>query len=102
MVGRLLYWAHRSQVLWYDAVTIEGELQHQNMLNSFNQRFFDACDGIFLNYFWQPADIVRSRANGKDRRFDVFAGIDVFGRGTYGGGGMSCSKACKVAPLRHF
>ena len=27
---------------------------------------------------------------GKDRAKDVFVGIDVFGRGTFGGGGYDC------------
>ena len=47
-----------SMVLWYDAVTTEGKLQWQDCLTDLNQPFFDACDGIFVNYTWQ----VRSTA----------------------------------------
>lgn len=43
-----------SMVVWYDALTTEGTLQHQNGLNSLNDPFFQAADAIFLNYFWRP------------------------------------------------
>ena len=42
-----------SLVLWYDAVTVEGKLEWQDSLTPLNQPFFDACDGIFVNYTWQ-------------------------------------------------
>ncbi len=42
-----------SLVIWYDAVTVEGKLQWQNELNRLNSPFFQACDGIFLNYTWK-------------------------------------------------
>ena len=42
----------KSKVLWYDSVTIEGKLEWQNALNDLNAPYFDACDGIFLNYTW--------------------------------------------------
>ena len=42
-----------SMVLWYDAVTMEGTLQWQDRLTDLNQPFFDACDGLFVNYTWQ-------------------------------------------------
>ena len=32
--------------------------------------------------------------NAGERSVDVYAGIDVFGRGTFGGGGLSCDLAC--------
>jgi mannosyl-glycoprotein endo-beta-N-acetylglucosaminidase len=41
-----------AQIIWYDAVTIEGKLEWQNQLNQLNKPFFDVCDGIFLNYCW--------------------------------------------------
>jgi endo-beta-N-acetylglucosaminidase D len=40
-------------VLWYDAVTTEGRLRWQDTLNELNAPFFDACDGIFVNYAWR-------------------------------------------------
>ena len=40
-------------VIWYDAVTIEGKLVWQNTLNGLNKPFFDACDGLWVNYTWK-------------------------------------------------
>ena len=40
-------------VIWYDAVTVEGRLQWQDSLTELNAPFFDACDGIFVNYTWR-------------------------------------------------
>ena len=53
--------------------------------------FFSLCDGIFLNYHWHRQCLVDTlTVCGKDRAKDVFVGIDVFGRGTFGGGGYDC------------
>eukprot|EP00048_Salpingoeca_helianthica_P009942 m.142659 g.142659 ORF g.142659 m.142659 type:complete len:839 (-) comp14975_c0_seq2:657-3173(-) len=82
-----------GKVLWYDSVTADGALRWQNELNAANKIFFDACDGIFLNYHWQPQALARSAAVAGPRLGDVFAGIDVFGRGTFGGGGFQCNTA---------
>ena len=41
-----------SEVIWYDAITIEGKLQWQNCLNGLNEPFFDVSDGLFVNYHW--------------------------------------------------
>lgn len=61
-----------------------------------NRIFFDACDGIFLNYNWSEAHLMRSvGAAGQDRKFDVYVGVDVFGRGCFGGGGYN-SKAVSL------
>eukprot|EP00050_Salpingoeca_kvevrii_P022588 m.128667 g.128667 ORF g.128667 m.128667 type:complete len:821 (-) comp9754_c0_seq1:37-2499(-) len=81
-----------SIVIWYDSVTIYGQLRWQNELNHANKAFFDACDGIFLNYHWAPDSLKRSKL-GHQRPQDVYVGIDVFGRGTFGGGGWTCNKA---------
>ena len=51
------------------------------------------CDGIFLNYNWNEQVLASSRALAGDRSSDVYVGIDVFGRGCYGGGGFN---SCKV------
>lgn len=75
-----------AQVIWYDSVTVGGVLKWQNALNEHNKAFFDVCDGIFLNYNWNPEILKSTLALAGDRRYDVFVGIDVWGRGTYGGG----------------
>lgn len=55
--------------------------------------FFDACDGIFLNYGWNEAQLLQSRgAAGQNRISDVYVGVDVFGRSCFGGGGYNCDK----------
>lgn len=54
-------------------------------------KFYDACDGIFLNYNWKDAKLENSKAlaSQKERNMDVYVGIDVFGRGCLGGGGYN-------------
>ena len=65
--------------------------------------FFDACDGIFLNYIWSEAHLMRSAsAAGNSRRPDVYVGVDVFGRGCYGGGGYSCNKVSWCSSYQVF
>lgn len=57
----------------------------------FCREFFNSCDGIFLNYNWTDASLERSRdlAGLRNRVRDVFVGIDVWGRGNPGGGGLN-------------
>ena len=47
--------------------------------------FFDACDGIFLNYGWGVRQLIKTNSmietKYPKRRKDVYFGIDVFGRG---------------------
>ncbi len=78
-----------SKVIWYDAVTMKGLLEWQNALTPLNRPFFDKCDGIWINYTWKEGDPNAIRDAAGDRRGDVFIGVDCFGRGTYGGGGMN-------------
>ncbi|XP_024526195.1 cytosolic endo-beta-N-acetylglucosaminidase 1 [Selaginella moellendorffii] len=86
-----------SLVIWYDAVTVDGELQWQDMLTEKNKRFFDACDGIFINYTWKRDYAAKSAKVAGDRASDVYMGVDVFGRNTFGGGGFQSNVALKVA-----
>ena len=78
-----------AKVIWYDAVTVEGKLEWQNGLTKLNKPFFDNCDGIWINYAWKEGDPNRMRDAAGDRKDDVFIGVDCFGRGTYGGGGLN-------------
>lgn len=103
-------------VLWYDAVTVRGRLRWQNRLNEENYYYFERCDGIFTNYHWHPNDVWSSALSSQGRPWDVFTGIDVFGRGscvylnaillliillgllgTFGGGGFQSYIAAQVA-----
>ncbi|XP_063699519.1 cytosolic endo-beta-N-acetylglucosaminidase [Culicoides brevitarsis] len=72
-----------GRVIWYDSVTIDGNLLWQNQVNSKNLIFFEKSDGIFLNYNWSDQQMQRtlSEVERFNRFKDVFVGIDVFGRG---------------------
>ena len=58
--------------------------------------FFDACDGIFLNYCWNSEKLLNSKTSSmsKERPLDVYVGIDVFGRGCLGDGGYNTIEVC--------
>ncbi|CAG7890523.1 unnamed protein product [Brassica rapa] len=75
-----------SLVIWYDSVTVHGHLKWQDHLNENNKPFFDLCDGIFMNYTWKESYPKLSAEVAGDRKYDVYMGIDVFGRGSFGGG----------------
>ncbi|OQV21778.1 Cytosolic endo-beta-N-acetylglucosaminidase [Hypsibius exemplaris] len=84
-------------VIWYDSITIKGDLKWQNSLNDHNMKFFQFVDGIFLNYNWKLHDLVTAKKTaGRFRQYDVFVGVDVFGRGCWGGGGWNTSTALEV------
>eukprot|EP00731_Ephydatia_muelleri_P031174 Em0022g688a len=78
-----------SKVIWYDSILSTGELKWQNALNDHNRSFFELCDGIFLNYNWTELGLEASKVLAGDRYYDVYVGIDVFGRGCPGGGGYN-------------
>ena len=88
-----------GQVIWYDSVTNEGKLDWQNELNEKNKIFFDNCDGIFINYTWKVDENTNNLQSSLDaledsgRQFDIYVGIDAFGRGCFGGGGFQCNLA---------
>ncbi|XP_048482903.1 cytosolic endo-beta-N-acetylglucosaminidase [Plutella xylostella] len=84
-------------LVWYDSVTVHGQLKWQNRLNELNEPFFLACDGIFTNYSWREADVAASAARAGARRTDVYVGIDVWGRNFYGGGMFNTDQAVKIA-----
>lgn len=60
--------------------------------------YFDNCDGIFLNYAWDKVKLKKSAevAMVSSRVEDVYVGVDVFGRGCYGGGGMNSAVAVEL------
>ena len=70
-----------------------------NELTALNHPLFTACDGIFLNYWWQPAQLRQSASfAGQTRACDVYAGIDVFGRGRVCyTEGFGCAVGCRHA-----
>ncbi|GLI61826.1 hypothetical protein VaNZ11_004267, partial [Volvox africanus] len=86
-----------SLVVWYDAVTADGRLAWQNDLTPLNAPFFDAADALFVNYTWSEAAPAAVAASAGSRSADVFMGVDVFGRGSYGGGKDNCQVALSAA-----
>lgn len=99
-----------SLVIWYDSVIETGELSWQNELNDSNRWFidferililnglmnfrcfFDVCDGIFINYTWNEDNMANTVTAAEHRALDVYVGIDIFGRNTYGGGQFNSYK----------
>lgn len=51
------------------------------------------CDGIFLNYGWKEEGLIETVKECGRRKTDVYVGVDVFGRGVFGGGGFT---TCQV------
>jgi len=54
----------------------------------------DACDGIFLNYWWKESSLEQSQQFSSElgRLHDVYVGVDVFGRGCCGDGGFNTAE----------
>ncbi|KAI8924785.1 glycosyl hydrolase family 85-domain-containing protein [Entophlyctis helioformis] len=84
-----------KSVMWYDSVIHTGELRWQDRLSDNNKMFFDVCDSMFVNYTWDADYPAASAALAGDRVRDVYTGIDVWGRNTYGGGGFNAHKALR-------
>ena len=93
-------------VIWYDSVIMSGSVQHQNELNANNIAFYEASDAIFLNYWWSEGELKNSleaawnalaecssNMNMPKTQHDIYVGVDVFGRKTFGGGEFSCNLA---------
>ena len=83
-------------LFWYDSVIQNGQVCWQNQLNDQNKPFFDCTDGFFTNYSWSEQQPSSSSLNAGSRKADVFTGIDVWGRGSFGGGGFNCHKALRA------
>jgi endo-beta-N-acetylglucosaminidase D len=70
-------------------MTTEGDIKWQNTVNDMNKEFFNATDGIFVNYFWKAdtpmAAFEQAQALGRYGS-DVFLGTDVWGRGSFASG----------------
>ncbi|KAH8105427.1 glycosyl hydrolase family 85-domain-containing protein [Cristinia sonorae] len=94
-----------SEVIWYDSVIVDGTVRWQDRLSSVNVPFFVPSTGFFTNYTWrpnyptltaqyfltlEPQHLERPRP--KSLR-DIYVGVDVWGRGSHGGGGFGAYKA---------
>lgn len=96
--GRL---GEQSLVIFYDSLTADGRVGYQNGLTEQNRQYFDACDGLFTNYWWREHTLRASAESARragERAHDVFVGVDVFARGdlTYTAG-PGCATAVRLA-----
>ncbi|KAF4600425.1 hypothetical protein EYR38_005052 [Pleurotus pulmonarius] len=106
-----------AELIWYDSVVITGQLAWQDRLNAYNLPFFLPSTGFFTNYTWRrdyPTDTASffttldplilandpgSNLPKKKALNDVYMGVDVWGRGSHGGGGLGCYRAIEhIAP----
>jgi mannosyl-glycoprotein endo-beta-N-acetylglucosaminidase len=76
------------QMLWYDAMTINGNIAYQNALNGNNALFFDhdgvVSDGMFLNYNWSAPGLSNSRSYAQNlgrSPYALYAGANVQANG---------------------
>jgi mannosyl-glycoprotein endo-beta-N-acetylglucosaminidase len=73
-----------ATVIWYDSITLSGDVDYQNELNRQNELFFDAAGAITVNYDWSPplkdGSPEHSAKVAGPRARDVFSSVDVFCR----------------------
>ncbi|KAF9027236.1 hypothetical protein BDZ89DRAFT_1067058 [Hymenopellis radicata] len=101
---------NHAEVIWYDSVIVTGQLAWQDRLNSLNLPFFLSSHGLFGNYTWRKDYPTRTAeyflsldpnltGTHPQRHFsakslgDIYMGVDVWGRGSHGGGGFGSYKA---------
>ncbi|KAH0586839.1 hypothetical protein H2248_005684 [Termitomyces sp. 'cryptogamus'] len=101
-----------GETYWYDSVIFNGQLKWQDRLNSLNLPFFLSSTAIFTNYTWPPSypnttaeyflsleSVLAGSTLGSEPRTskkslsDIYMGVDVWGRGSHGGGGFGSYKA---------
>jgi mannosyl-glycoprotein endo-beta-N-acetylglucosaminidase len=86
-------------VVWYDSLdALSGRVAWQSALTPSVQPFLDVCDGVFLDYHWNEEMLARTAesAAALGRAADVFVGVDMWGRGTFGGGGWGTGTAVRA------
>lgn len=96
-----------SKILWYDSMDLNGEIRWKSELNPGNLQFLQVCDGFFTDYHWKPGMPQKSAETAAGDQWKVYTGTDVYGRGTWGGGGYdtkigveesSCTSCAIFAP----
>lgn len=78
------------QIVWYDSMTKEGEMNWQNALTEENDYFMmdseknKIADSMFLNFWWGSNELKKSRERAEQIGIDpyeLYAGIDVQANG---------------------
>lgn len=78
------------QIVWYDSMTKEGEMNWQNALTQENDFFMidseknKVADGMFLNFWWGSDELKNSRERAEQLGIDpyeLYAGVDVQANG---------------------
>lgn len=86
------------EVIWYESQTNSGTVAWTDQLSTNNDDWFDyngktVSDAYFLNYNWDDAKLKISQntvSQFSDRStYDVYAGMDIEGRGLHNDGGTS-------------
>ncbi len=90
-----------SLIIWYDSVIHDGTLRWQSALNELNYKFMQVTDGFFADYHWKEENLGETLLNYEKHisqgssSYDIFYGIDIYGRGTFGGGRLNTHIAVK-------
>ncbi|KAG7391675.1 hypothetical protein PHYPSEUDO_003749 [Phytophthora pseudosyringae] len=87
-----------AQVVWYGSLSRSGKRSSYVRLDEASTDFFHNVNAFYADYGWTPDDAKFSAAFDLDRRYDIYMGIDVFGRhNMLGGGKMNCSEPLRLA-----
>ncbi|KAI0745210.1 glycosyl hydrolase family 85-domain-containing protein [Earliella scabrosa] len=92
-----------AEVVWYDSVIVNGRLRWQDRLNSVNLPYFLPSTAFFSNYTWPnvyPSMTAQYLVSLDQTHYprpkqlkDLFIGVDMWGRGSHGGGGFGIYRA---------
>lgn len=104
-------------VIWYDALTVENEVEYQNSVTALNADFARHADALFTNYKWTMEKLRDSRriaGNVQLLPSHIYFGIDVWAQNTnmpgprritypaHGGGGTNTGLVCLLSSLRNL
>ncbi|ESW99424.1 hypothetical protein KL918_001645 [Ogataea parapolymorpha] len=89
-----------TELIWYDSyIYPENRVLYKNGVTEANYNFFSCCDSFFTNYWWNVKHLQDNIKNVGvlGSRLKVYAGYDVWGRGTMiGKGGYDSALACQM------
>ena len=74
-----------KELIWYDALTQNNEVDYQNGLTSKNCKFANAAGALFTNYAWQESQLAQAGALAQCcslQRSNIFFGIDMWAQNT--------------------